>query len=170
MLGVSLGSEEVGYFQAKFGNALDVFHVGELTLGVAAGIEAVEALAEVGALAVFHERHIGRLREGEEELSLAPFLLGELGGFGHYAFGKPREVVGCEPYLIGVQFFEHVLPELGGQFRQFRAEFAVLLAVGSLEIGAGEREAVVGLLQEGLLLGGELQGVASVVNSFDALP
>ena len=170
MGGVVGRAEEFGDLKAQLGDALHIVDVGVLALGVAAGVEAVKLLAEVGALGVFHEGHVGRLREGEEKFALAALGLGHLCGFVDDPLGETGEVVGGEPDLVGGHLLEHILPEGVGERRQLGAEAAVGLAVLTLEVGALQGEAIVGLLEERLLLGCELEVGAVVVYRLHALP
>ena len=170
VLGVVLRAEQLGDFQTHGGYAAHILHVGVFALGVAAGVEAVEALAQVGTVGVLHKGHIGRLGEREEELTLAALGLGKLCGLVYNPLGKSGEVVGGEPYLVGIQLFEHILTENGGKLRKLGAELAVGLAVGTFKVGAREGERVVGLLEEHSVLRIEIEAVALLVYGLHALP
>ena len=170
MLGVVLRAEQLGNFQTHGGYAAHILHVGVFALGITARVEAVEALAQVRAVRILHEGHIGRLCEREKELTLAALGLGELCSLVDNPLGKSGEVVGSEPYLVGIQLFEHILTEYGGKLREFGAELAVSLAVSTFEVGAGESEGIVGLLEEHGVLRIEIEAVALLVNGLHALP
>ena len=170
VLGVVLRAEQLGNLEAHGGYAAHILYVGVFALGIAARVEAVEALAQVGTVGILHEGHIGRLGEREEKLTLAAFGLGKLCSLIDNPLGKSGEVVGGEPYLVGVQLLEYILTENGGKLRELGAELAVSIAVGTFEVGAGECEGVVGLLEEHSVLRIEIEAVALLVNGLHALP
>ncbi len=98
-----------------------LFHDGEVVevaADVASGVEAIHLFAQIAAVTVFHESHVDGLCESEEIFPLAAFLLGGKSCGFDGAFGESGKVIGREPDLVGVELFEHILPEKSGQFAQ----------------------------------------------------
>ncbi len=137
---MALGAKQTGNLQSHLRDTLHVFKIGIFPGDVTPCVETVELLAQIGAFGVFHERHVSGLCQCEQELTLASFCLGHLRGLIDNPFGQTGQVVGSKPYFIGVQLLKHILPELGGQFRKFRAKFFVFLPVGTFKVGTRQCE------------------------------
>ena len=116
--GVGGAAEQTGYLHAYLADAADVVEVGVFAFGVAARVETVHALAQVGTRRVLHEGRVDGSVEGEEVFAVAAFGPGGFCGCRHGAFGESGQVVGLEVDFVGVHLLEDVLAECGGEGRQ----------------------------------------------------
>ena len=170
MRGIILAAEKPCNLKTHLRYTLHVVKIAILTLHVAPRIETVEFLPEVGSLRIFHKSSIRRLSQSEQEFSFTPLGLRQLGGLINNPFRQPCKVFLCQPYFIGVQLLQHILPELRGQFAQLCTEFTVSLTVCTLKIRPRQRKRIICAVEQHLILGRKVQLVAPFINRLHPLP
>ena len=147
-----------------------MLEIGIFTLEVTACVQTVELLAQVGTLGIFHKCHVGRLCQREQEFTLPALFLSHLRCFIHNAFWQPGKVVGSQPYFICVQIFQHVLAELGGEFRQLGTQLLVRFPVIAFEVRSRKGKRIIGALKQHRILRVKIQAGTVIINSLHPFP
>ena len=136
ILGISGLAEQIGDTAACIGDIRHYVNIGVFPFCIAAVVKPIKFLSQVTSVTVLHERHIVRLRQSKQIHALLAFLLCGKSGCFYRTFRKTRQVIGLKPYLVSVQLFQYILPELGSQVRQVRRQLPVLIALLPFKFGS----------------------------------
>ena len=154
-------AEEFGYLESYLG---DTFQDGDVVVFarlVARVVGAIEFLAQVATRRVFHKGAVTGVGE-VDHVTLFAFALGQSGSSVAGALGQTLEFILGEHHREEVGILQYVLSEVEGELAQLRREFAVFFAVFALQFGSAQGKRLVGLLEQHLLLGGEVELVATL--------
>ena len=100
IVGIGLAAHQPGNLQACVGDVAQHIQITEFALGTLAVIHQIQSLAQVAAVAVFHEGTItGRFQRHQPSI-IASLVLGSLFGSIKGAFGQTAEIIFSEPHFI----------------------------------------------------------------------
>ena len=148
VVGIGLFSHQAGNLETGVGDIAQDVQIAILAAGALAVIHLVQFLAQVSAVAIFHERAITGGIQRHQPCILTTLVPGRLPGGIKGALGQTCQVIGGEPQFIAGRFLEGILVKLQRQLGQALGQVAVTVAVGTLQIGTAAHKAVIGFLHQ----------------------
>ena len=144
--------------------------VGLTAVGGELGVSTVELLAELTTLGKLHERRPARALEIECPGSLVVLIFGHDHCCAAHRLGETGKVcLILDQQGDGVHLLEQVFAKLGGEGRKLEVDLAQARLGLLIEVGATSHEVLVGLVEQAVLLGCELEIVAAVIHSLHPL-
>ena len=169
IVGVGFEAEDVSTFETEIGEGVDNLCVVVVATVAAGCVGLPHLMTEVTVGAVLHEWFPAGKVESEDEFALGSGVgIGSLAG-GSDLVGGETGRGGVKYQLIGVGGLKDVLGKTKGEGSYLLVELAETCLLIGRDIGAAADKAFIGFLEETLLLGIEVEALALVVDSLDAL-